>query len=150
VTAPHRVGEVERIGLGMRLAASRVGKGDALHDEAARRGGLRRGNEIARAFGADAGIVRIGGGDARLVELARQIGELNGWTTAGFAAPTAIISAGASKTSSTAGTTPARASSLAVAGRARHAGDLVPGAKEQRHQAAGRWRRRRLRGILSS
>src|SRR5438876_932117 len=35
--------------------------------------------------------------------------------TAGFAARTAIISAGASKTSSTAGTTPARASSLAVA-----------------------------------
>src|SRR5262249_22418220 len=35
-------------------------------------------------------------------------------TTAGFAAPTATVTACASKTSSTAGTTPARASSLAV------------------------------------
>ena len=73
---PRRVGQVERVGLGMRLAARRIGKRDALHDEAANGGGKRRRNHVAGALGADARIPRIGGGQLRLVEFARQVGEL--------------------------------------------------------------------------
>src|SRR5262249_41909054 len=98
----------------MRLAAAFVGEGDALHDEPPRRCGLRRGNEVARAFDADAGVLRIGRGNARLIELARQIGELmdddGGLGGADRGGHRLRV-----KISSTAGTTPARASSLAVA-----------------------------------
>ena len=60
----------------MRLAVARIAKRDALHDQAPRRCGLRRCNQVARAFTADACIGSIGGRDARLIEFARQIGEL--------------------------------------------------------------------------
>ena len=72
----RRVVEIERISLGMRLAARRIRKRDALHDERARAGGLRGGDQVAGALDADTGIGRIGGRDLRLVEFTRQIGEL--------------------------------------------------------------------------
>src|SRR5262249_30688782 len=56
---PRRVGKVERISLGMRLAACRIAEGDALPDETPRPGGLRRRNEMARAFDANARVLRI-------------------------------------------------------------------------------------------
>ena len=55
-------------------------------------------------------------------------------TTTGFAAPTAALTAGASKTSSTAGTTPARASSLAVSAERVVPVTVVSGEQEKRHQ----------------
>jgi hypothetical protein len=53
--------------------------------------------------------------------------------TSGFAARTAAVTACGSKTSSTAGTTPARASSLALSAE-RVVGDVMPGAQKERHQ----------------
>src|SRR5262245_12261705 len=47
----------------------RISERNALHDEALRRGGLRRGNQVARAFDADVGILRIGRNHERRVWL---------------------------------------------------------------------------------
>jgi hypothetical protein len=116
----------------MRLAAGRIGEGDALHDEAARRRGLRRRNQIARSLGADAGIVRIGRGNSRFVEFTRQVGELMD-DDLGRAARIASVTALASKTSSTAGS-PRPARARRRFGRARSAGDLVAGLQKERHQ----------------
>ena len=60
----------------MRLAAGRIAKGDALHDETPGRGGPRGGDQVARALDADARIARIGRGKLRLVEDAGQVGQL--------------------------------------------------------------------------
>src|SRR5215472_7327314 len=56
---PLRVRKVERSRLPMRLAAACIAKGDALHDEAPRRCSLRRRNQVACAFAADACIRRV-------------------------------------------------------------------------------------------
>src|SRR5262249_55510311 len=73
---PLRVRKIERIGLDMRPAAACIAKRDAWYDQAPRGRGLCRRNQIARAFAADARIGAIGRRDARLIEFARQIGEL--------------------------------------------------------------------------
>ena len=130
----RRIGQVERIGLGMRLAAGRIGKRDALHDEAARRRGRRRRNQVAGAFGADARIERIGGSNLRLVEFARQIGELMDDDLGLRAAHRMRSPPGASKTSRTAGVDPCPLELLALGGGAGGAGHRMTGSKKQRHK----------------
>ena len=76
---------------------------------------LCRGNQVARPLAADASISGRGGRDPGPIEFARKIGELMD-DDRGCAAPTAAVSAGASKTSTTVGTTPARSSIIAVSG----------------------------------
>src|SRR5258705_4509929 len=56
---PLRIRRIERIRLGMRLAAACIAKRDALHDKAPRGGGRRRRDEAARAFAANACIARV-------------------------------------------------------------------------------------------
>lgn len=61
----------------MGLATGRIAEGDALHDEPSRRGSLRGGDEVARAFDADTRIAWIGRTKLGLVvEGARQICQL--------------------------------------------------------------------------
>src|SRR6516225_2940671 len=127
------VGKVERIGLAMRLAAARVGKGDALHEETTRRGGLRRGNEIARAFDANAGILRISRNDERRIELARQIGELMD-DDSGLCGADRRHQRRRVENVEHGGHHPCPRKLARGRGRARRAGDLVPGAKQKRHQ----------------
>src|SRR5262249_8134723 len=117
----------------MRLAASRVGEGDALYDEAARPGGLHRGNEVARAFGADAGILRIGRDDPRLIELARQIGELMD-DHRGLCGADRRHQRWRVEDIEHGGDHPRPRELACGRGRARRAGALVPGAKQKRHQ----------------
>jgi hypothetical protein len=79
--APHRfdarpVGEIKRILLAMRLAARRVGEGNALHDETTGAGRLRRCDQIAGALDADACVALIGRRDFFLIEAPRQVGDL--------------------------------------------------------------------------
>ena len=91
------------------------------------------GNQVARAFGADAGILRIGGNHARLIELARQIGELmdddaglGGADRRGDRLRVENIEHGRDH--------PCPRKLACGLGRARRAGDVVPGAQEKRHQ----------------
>src|SRR6266508_421949 len=130
---PRRIGQIERIGLGMRPAASPIAKRDALYDEAPRPARLRRGNEVARAFGADAGILCIGRGDARVIEFAGQGGELMDHD---------LRLGGTHRRADRwrvedvdhRGSDPGPLEFFRLLGRARGAGDLVPGAQEEWRQ----------------
>ena len=59
----HRAGACprpdERVGLDVRLRAGRVGKRDALHDEAPRTRRVRRGDQIARTLDAEPAVARV-------------------------------------------------------------------------------------------
>ena len=118
----------------MRLFARRISERHALDDEAPRRGGKRCGDQIARAFGADAGIARIRRGELRLVvQHARQVGELMHDDVGPRRHDGALerfriehvddrrLDAG-------------RLKLARDVGRARHAGDVVAGFKQQRRQ----------------
>ena len=103
------------------------------HDEAPRPGSVRRGNEVARAFDADAGVLRIGRGDPRLIELARQIGELMD-DDGGLCGADRRHQRRRVENVEHGGHHPCPRKLGCGRGRARRAGDLVPGAKQKRHQ----------------
>ena len=142
VTARAGCGEIERIGLAMRLAARRIGKRNALDDDAMRPRRLRRRNQVARAFDADASVAGYGGRDPGRIGSLRQIGELMDDDRRAGAAPTAAVSAGASKTSTTIGTRPCLARSIIAVSETRGAGHLMPGLQQERHQSAADGARR--------
>ena len=97
-------------------------------------GGERRGDQIARAFGADAGVARIRRGKLRLVvENARQVGELVhddvGPRRHDGALERIRIEHVDDRRPDAGGFKLAR-----DVGRARHAGDVVAGLQQQRRQ----------------